>query len=195
MTAVERGNAGEGSALVSQPDDERRHFAPLNEVVEQAKLEMSARYGFLVDEAFEVLSGLARSLRCSVVDLADSVVKSGGRLDGNLRGDSGSSLLSTQNESGGASFSPELLIDAPSARSAFVLAGWLAEYGGRAVVERGAWQVVVDRCSSFEEGAPEALSRTRRWLGECGMATTWVTLNGETYLLDGSPARSARKGS
>jgi ANTAR domain-containing protein len=49
--------------------------------VEQAKLELSARYGLLLDEAFELLSGLARSQRRSVEEFAESVVRSGGRLD------------------------------------------------------------------------------------------------------------------
>jgi len=42
----------------------------------------------------------------------------------------------------------------------------------------------VDRCSSFSEGTPGALSRTKRWLGACGLDTARVTLDGETYLLD-----------
>ena len=145
---------------------------------------LSARYGLLLDEAFEMLCALALSQRCSVDEFADSVVRSGGRLDGDLRGGSASSFGSVQNGSGTVSPSAELLIEAPSAASAFLLAGELAEYGARAAAERGAWRVVVDRCSSFPEGAPGALSRTRGWLAECGLATANVTLNGETYLLD-----------
>jgi hypothetical protein len=156
--------------------------------VEQAKLELSARYGFLLDEAFEMLCGLARSQRCTVEEFANSVVRSGGRLDGDLRGDSrGATLVVIQGGLGTASVSSELFIEAPSAASAFVLAGSLAEYGARAVVEGGAWRVVVDRCSSFSEGRTGALSRTKQWLAEFGIATTSVTIDGETYALDSSP--------
>jgi hypothetical protein len=155
--------------------------------VEQAKLELSARYGLLVDEAFEMLRGLARSQRCSVEEFAESVVRSGGRLDGELRRDSGGKLARVQNGAGTASLSPELLIEAPTAAAAFVLAGSLAEYGARAVVEEGAWRVVVDRCSSVSNGVSGvsgALSRARQSLAACGLATTTMTLNGETHLLD-----------
>jgi hypothetical protein len=187
MAVVAQGSAGDGPAgLVSQSGEEQGHPARLNEVVEQAKLELSARYGFMLGEAFEVLRGLAESQRCSVEELADSVVTSGGRLDGDLRGGSGGNLTSFQDESGTPSLSSELLIEAPSATSAFVLAGSLAEYGARAVVDGGIWRVVVDRCSSFSEGLTGALSRTQTWLAESDVATVSVTLNGQTYLLDGS---------
>jgi hypothetical protein len=147
---------------------------------------VSARYGLLPDEAFEVVRGLARSQRRSVEEFADSVVKGGGRLDGELDAGPSDGLVGSQNGTKAASRSPELLIETPSAASAIVLAGSLSEYGARAVVEQGVWRVVVDRCNSFSEGAPGALSRTRQWLEACGLATARVTLDGETYLLDGS---------
>jgi hypothetical protein len=185
MTAAEPGSAPDGAEpLVALAGREEVHPVPSGEVVEQAKLELSARYGFLLDEAFEVLRGLARSQRCSVEELADSVVRSGGRLDGDLRGDSGSSAR-IQNGSA-TSHSAELVVEAPSAAAAFILAGSLAAYGARALAEGSTWQVVVDRCSSFSDGAPGALSRTRKWVAECGLATATVTLDGETYLLDGA---------
>jgi len=162
----------------------------LNDVVEQAKLELSARYGFLPDEAFEVLRALARSQRRDMEEFAATVVKSGGRLDGDLRG-SAAALINGRNGSA-AGFSSEPQIEAPSAAAAFLLAGSLADYGARAVVDGGAYQVVVDRCSSFSEGAPGALSRTRRWMAECGLATASVKLDGETYLLDGSTNEISR---
>jgi hypothetical protein len=74
--------------------------------VEHAKHELSARYGLLLDDAFEMLRGLARSQRRSVEEFADSVVRSGGRLDGDLRGDSDGRLGSVQNGSGAASPGP-----------------------------------------------------------------------------------------
>jgi hypothetical protein len=187
MAAVEQQSVGDGPApLVSQAGDEQGHQARPSEVVEQAKLELSARYGFQLDEAFELLSALARSQRCSVEDYAYSIVKSGGRLDGDLRGDSGASLISSQKGSATTSGWSELVIEAPSPAAAFVLAGSLAHYRARPVVEGGAWRVVVDRCSSFSEGVPGALSRTKQWLAACGVATASVTLHGETYLLDAS---------
>lgn len=85
-----------------------------------------------------------------------------------------------------SSASSELVVEAPSAVAAFVLAGSLADYGARATVEGGVWRVVVDRCSSFSEGTPGALSRTKGWLAAYGFATTSVTVLGKTYLLDGS---------
>jgi hypothetical protein len=184
MAAVEQDSVGVGPApLVSPSGHEQGLQAGSSEVVEQAKHELSARYGFQLDEAFEMLCALARSQRCSVEDFADSVVRSGGRLDGDIRGETPSPLVSIR---GGSSLLPELLIEAPSAASAFVLAGSLANYRARATVEGGVWRVVVDRCSSFSDGVPGALSRASQWLAECGLATTRVTLNGETYLLDGS---------
>jgi hypothetical protein len=192
MATVASGSAGEGPApLLSRAEDE--HQARSSEVVEQAKLELSARYGLLLDEAFEMLRGLARSQRRSVEEFAKSVVGSGGRLDGDLRGHSAGRLERVQHGSGTASVSPELLIEAPTAAAAFVLAGSLAEYGAHAVVEEG-WRVVVDRCSSCSEGVPGALSRTKRWLTACGLATARVTLNGETYLLDGSADGAGHSG-
>lgn len=100
MPAAKQESLGHGPApFVSQSWDEQGHQARSSEVVEQAKLDLSARYGFQPDEAFEMLYALARSQRCSVEDFAYSVVRSGGRLDGDLRGDSGGSLVSTQNGS------------------------------------------------------------------------------------------------
>ena len=192
MVAVEQEGAGGPVPLVSQSGDEQRLRTRSSEVVDQAKVELTVRYGFRPEEAFEVLAGLARSQRCTVEEFANSVVASGGRLDGDLRGDSGDALVGVRDDSVPLSVSPELVIEAPSAVSAFVLAGSLAEYGARAIVEGRAWRVVVDRCSSFSEGIPGALSRTRRWLSECGVATTSVTLDGETYLLDGPPDGMSR---
>jgi hypothetical protein len=86
MASVGAESASGGSApLVSQLGDERVRRARSSEVVEQAKFELSARYGFHLDEAFEMLCALARSQRCSVEDFADSVVRHSGRFDGDLR--------------------------------------------------------------------------------------------------------------
>ena len=192
MAIVARGSAGGGPApLVSQSDGEHGQHAVSSEIVEQAKLVLSARYGLRLDEAFWMLSALARSQRCSVEAFADNVVSRGGRLDGDVRGDSDGGLASVQNGAGAARLDPELLIEAPSAVSALLLVGSLADYRARAVVEDGAWRVVVDRCNAFAEGTSGALSRTSRWLAACGLATASVTMNGETYLLDGSADRSS----
>ena len=138
MAAVTQGSAGEGPArLVSQSGVEKEHPCARTRLSNRRSVELSARYGFLLEEAFEMLCGLAKSQHRSVEEFADSIVRSGGRLDGDGRGDSGASLVSIQNGPGTASLSSELLIEAPSAASAFVLAGSLAEYGARAVVEGG----------------------------------------------------------
>ena len=87
MATVARGSAGDSPApLVSQSGDEQGHQAGSRAIVEQAKLVMSARYGLRLDEAFWMLSALARSQRCSVAEFADNVVSRSGRLDGNVRG-------------------------------------------------------------------------------------------------------------
>jgi len=193
MAAVEQQSVGDGPApLVSQAGDEQGHQARPSEVVEQAKLELSARYGFQLDEAFEMLSALARSQRCSLENYAYSSVKSRGRLDGDSQGDSGASLVSNQNGSETTSASSDFVIEAPSAAAAFVLAGSLAHYGARPVIEGGAWRVVVDRCNSFSEGTAGALSRTKQCLAACDVATASVTLHGETYLLDASTDEISR---
>jgi hypothetical protein len=86
MAAVGDESLGLGPApLVAQSGDERGYQARPGEVVEQAKLEISTRYGFQLDEAFEMLCALARSQRCSIEDFAYSVVKHSGRLDGDIR--------------------------------------------------------------------------------------------------------------
>jgi hypothetical protein len=185
MATVAGGSAGDSPApLVSQSGDEQGHQAGSSEIVEQAKLVVSARYGLLLDEAFAMLCGLARSQRCSVEEFADSVVRGGGRLDGDLRGGFGGSLVSGGNESETTSRSSELLIEAPSAATAFVLAESLADYDAQLVVEGGVWRVAVDRCGSFSEGVPGALSRARQSLAACGLTAANMTLNGESYLLD-----------
>jgi hypothetical protein len=186
MATVARRSAGDSPAPLVSQSGERGHQAGSSEVAEQATLVLSARYGVLPDEAFGMLCGLARSQRRGVEEFAASIVGSGGRLDGDLDLDSAERLAGLQNGSGTKNLSPELLIEAPSAVSAFLLAGSLADYGARAVVEEGTWKVVVDRCSSFAEGTPGALSRTSQWLAACGLATISVTLNGEAYLLDGA---------
>jgi hypothetical protein len=103
-----RGSAGDShAALVSQSGDEQGHQAGSSEIVEQAKLVLSARYGLRLDEAFWMLSALARSQCCSVEEFADNVVSRSGRLDGDVRGDSGGKLPRVQNGSGTAGLSPD----------------------------------------------------------------------------------------
>ena len=137
MATVIRGSAGNSPApLVPRSGDEKGLQAHSSKVVDQAKLELSARYGLPPDEALEMLCASARSQRCSVEEFADTVVRSGGRLDGDPRGDSSGRTVSSQNGSENETLPPELLIDAPSAASAFLLVGSLADYGAHAVVER-----------------------------------------------------------
>jgi hypothetical protein len=187
MAVVAPKSLGQGPApLASQSGDEQGHGAGSSEVVEQATLVLSARYGFLPEEAFELLGGLALSQRCPVEEFAARVVESGGRLDGDLRGDSGRSLVSIENGSEAANLAADLLIEVPSAPAAAGLAGSLADYGARAVVEEGAWLVVVDSCDASFGRAPGALSRTKRWMAERSLPAASVRLYGKSYLLDGS---------
>ena len=94
--------------------------------------------------------------------------------------------MSTQNGSEAASLAAELLIEMPSAAAASGLAGSLADYGARVVVEEGAWLVVVESCDSSFARAPGALSRTKRWMAERSLPSASVRLYGKTYLLDGA---------
>jgi len=50
-------------------------------VIEQAKGAVSARFGILPDEAFELIRGLSRSQRRRVSEFAAQVVKNRGALD------------------------------------------------------------------------------------------------------------------
>jgi ANTAR domain len=187
MAVVERHSAGQGPVqLLSRSEEEQGQQAGSSEVVEQAKLVLSARYGFLPGEAFELLDGLARSQRCCVEEFAASVVRSGGCLDGDLRDDSGGSLISSPNGSGAASHAADLLIEVPPAQAASGLADSLADYGARSVIEEGTWLVVVDSCDACFARAPGALSRTKRWMAERSLPSASVRLYGKSYLLDGS---------
>jgi len=61
-------------------------------VIEQAKVAMSARFGVSQEEALYLLEGLARSQRRELHEFAAEVLRNGGRLDGDLVGDSGRRL-------------------------------------------------------------------------------------------------------
>jgi hypothetical protein len=61
-------------------------------VIEQAKVAMSARFGVSQEEALYLLQGLARSQRRELDEFAAEVLRNGGRLDGDLVGDSGRRL-------------------------------------------------------------------------------------------------------
>jgi hypothetical protein len=189
MATYAQGSAVHPAPVVSEARDEEAQSPPDEVLIERAKQTLVGRYGFLPGEAFEVLSGLARSQGRPIEEFAESVVKSGGRLDGELSSAPRWSATDAQQEQRqpvAASLAAEFVIAAPSAAAAFVLAGSLADYGARAVVEDGAWVVVVQRCSAFREGLSGALSRVRTCLTEFGFPAASVTLNGATYLLDGS---------
>jgi hypothetical protein len=61
-------------------------------VIEQARVALSARFGVSSEEAFHLLEGLARSQRRELHEFAAEVLRNGGRLDGDLVGDSGRRL-------------------------------------------------------------------------------------------------------
>jgi hypothetical protein len=61
-------------------------------VIEQAKVAMSARFGVSQEESLYLLEGLARSQRRELHEFAAEVLRNGGRLDGDLVGDSGRGL-------------------------------------------------------------------------------------------------------
>lgn len=172
--------------VVSSPQHEQARN-PLDDVlIEQAKQALVSRYGLLPGEAFEVLSALARSQGRAMEEFAGSVVESGGRLDGELSSEPEDSVIDGQQLAVATSIVAELVVEAPSAAAAFLLAGSLADYGARAHLQDGTWRVAVRRCSVSREGVAGALTRVRTWLAECGFPSASVTLNGETYLLDGS---------
>jgi hypothetical protein len=189
MAALTHGSADHDPApVVSSPHDGHAQNPLQDVLIERAKQTLVTRYGFLPGEAFDVLAGLAHSQQRAIEEFAESVVRTDGRLDGALRSDPDDSVTDAQQEQQrvATQITAELLVEAPSAGSAFLLAGSLADYAARAVQEDGAWRVVVQRCRSTAGGVPGALSRVKTWLAECGFPTTLVTLNGETYLLDGS---------
>ena len=188
MAALAQGSAGHDPAPVVSPSQDEHSENPLDELlIERAKQTLVTRYGFLPHEALAVLSGLADSQQRPIEEFAESVVESGGRLDGEMSSDPEQSATDAHEVQPLATkITAELLIEAPSAEAAFLLAGSLAAYGARAVLEEGAWRVVVQRCSSSAGGVSGALTRVRVWLAECGVSTTSVTLNGETYFLDGA---------
>jgi hypothetical protein len=189
MAALAHGSADHDPAPVVSSSQDEHAQNPLDDVlIERAKQALVTRYGFLPGEAFDVLAGLAHSQQRAIEEFAESVVRSDGRLDGELGSDRDESVTDALQEQQrlATPITAELLVEAPSAASAFLLAGSLADYAARAVPEDGAWRVVVQRCSSTAGGVPGALSRVRTWLAECGFPTASVTLNGETYLLDGS---------
>ena len=61
-------------------------------VIEQARVALSARFGVSSEEALYLLEGLARSQRRELHEFAAEVLRNGGRLDGDLVGDSGRRL-------------------------------------------------------------------------------------------------------
>ena len=61
-------------------------------VIEQAKVAVSTRFGVSQEEALYLLEGLARSQRRELHEFAAEVLRNGGRLDGDLVGDSGRRL-------------------------------------------------------------------------------------------------------
>lgn len=187
MALAAQGSADYDSALIVSPSQDEQAQDPLDEVlIERAKQVLVGRYGFLPDEAFELLFGLAHSQQRSIDEFAESVVQSGGRLDGELSSDPNENVADAQQLPVATRIVAELVIEAPSAAAAFLLAGSLADYAARADSEDGAWRVVVQRCSSSPGGVPGALTRVRTWLAECGFPTAPVTIDGETYLLHGS---------
>jgi AmiR/NasT family two-component response regulator len=81
MAALAQRSADHDRAPVVSQDEQAHN--PLDDVlIERAKQALVGRYGFLPGEAFEVLSGLAHSQQRPIEEFAESVIESGGRLDG-----------------------------------------------------------------------------------------------------------------
>jgi hypothetical protein len=193
MATLARGGAAHDLATVVSPSqDEQAQSPPEDGLIERARQALVGRYGLLPNEAFELLSALARSQQRSIEEFAESVVRTGGRLDGEPSSTSQESVIKAPPLSIARGAVAELVIEAPSAAAAFLLAGSLADYGARAVFDDGIWRVVVQRCSSSVGGVPGALSRVRMGLAECAFPRASVTLDGETYLLEGSAHQVGR---
>jgi hypothetical protein len=193
MATLARGGAAHDLATVVSPSqDEQAQSPPEDGLIERARQALVGRYGLLPNEAFELLSALARSQQRSIEEFAESVVRTGGRLDGEPSSSSQESVIKAPPLSIARGAVAELVIEAPSAAAAFLLAGSLADYGARAVLDDGIWRVVVQRCSSSVGGVPGALSRVRMWMAECAFPRASVTLDGETYLLEGSAHQVGR---
>jgi hypothetical protein len=82
--------------------------------------------------------------------------------------------------------SGSLRIKAPSAAAAFVLVDLLDGYGATATPEAGGeWVIHVGLLGNRQNAVPASLGFVRQWLEMCGLPSTSVTLDSETYLLRG----------
>jgi hypothetical protein len=82
--------------------------------------------------------------------------------------------------------SHDLLIEAPSAAAAVVLAGSLGSFGARAEHQSDRWVVLVrpDSPGGGHQGTiGEVLSVTRRWLLECNVSATSVFYDGQAHVM------------
>lgn len=97
QVAIDGNSPAPAYALVralEQENEQLRRALESRVVIEQAKGAVSARFGLLPEEAFELIRGLARSQRRRIHDLAADVVRNHGRLDG-VVGDGHLPLTST----------------------------------------------------------------------------------------------------
>src|SRR4029453_17695366 len=84
-----------GPVFLSSQDEHAQN--PLDDVlIERAKQALVTRYGFLPGEAFAVLAGLAHSQQRTLEEFAESVVRTNGRLDGELGSDPDESVTDAQ---------------------------------------------------------------------------------------------------
>jgi AmiR/NasT family two-component response regulator len=67
-------------AALQREDDHLRAARESRNLIEQAKGEISLRFGVTTDEAFELMRGLARSQQRNLREFAAEVVANGGRL-------------------------------------------------------------------------------------------------------------------
>jgi hypothetical protein len=88
MSSLPPQELGHGSASVDElvrslqeENAQLREALASRIVIEQAKGAVSARFGILPDEAFELIRGLSRSQRRPLQDFAAEVVRNGGTLD------------------------------------------------------------------------------------------------------------------
>lgn len=79
------GSSGSEHELVRELEQENEQLQEAlaqRVVIEQAKGAVSARFGVLPAEAFELIRGLARSQGRALHEFAGEIVEHGGRLDG-----------------------------------------------------------------------------------------------------------------
>jgi hypothetical protein len=85
---------------------------------------------------------------------------------------------------------------APSAAAAFILVDLLEDHceATAAKLRDGTWQIAADLTGEARSTVPQLLDAARDWLARCGLASTSITGDEETHLLEDVATRSRPDG-